>query len=443
MKSKSQISSSNDTYATLKARVKVVAGELKDRRVECRTLQRRVAELASIKAELEHRNEILESKSTSLDRDRAVAVSEVETLKQKLESLKLTLIDSEAARQRERASGEESLTAYKKKAQAALAVANARTSSAIQSKEEAELEALAARSTAQTSMERARTAEAKGEMALAEAKAYVSSMEKKVASWSVLESSLTKALEDNRMLQSSAEDMQAVNDKLTCESKTLSNQLETEKSNGKLLEAKLKSLETRSQEVVEQMHALVAEKDLLCEEFISRSLGTTSGLRDGALLSRECESIKIPSMSQTKVGAASCDKNVDEQGQAESTIRMLQQELHYANDAIRELKETLRGAISGKSEQSSFDISPAALDTDGNPESPRGMVVENFLLNGVNTAVPLFYAMEKQAELAQARTEISRLASLLGDAESSRQEALDAMLDMKRSMEEADARLKR
>ena len=56
---------------------------------------------------------------------------------------------------------------------------------------------------------------------------------------------------------------------------------------------------------------------------------------------------------------------------------------------------------------------------------------------------PLFYAMKKQAELTQARDEIARLANLVGDAESSKQEATDDMLAMKQLMEDAESRLQR
>ena len=60
-----------------------------------------------------------------------------------------------------------------------------------------------------------------------------------------------------------------------------------------------------------------------------------------------------------------------------------------------------------------------------------------------DAGIPLFYAMEKQAELTQARNEIARLAGLLGDAESSKQEAMDAMEDTRRELEDTQAKLKR
>eukprot|EP00542_Grammatophora_oceanica_P012618 CAMPEP_0194045772 /NCGR_PEP_ID=MMETSP0009_2-20130614/17972_1 /TAXON_ID=210454 /ORGANISM="Grammatophora oceanica, Strain CCMP 410" /LENGTH=78 /DNA_ID=CAMNT_0038690743 /DNA_START=236 /DNA_END=472 /DNA_ORIENTATION=+ len=51
--------------------------------------------------------------------------------------------------------------------------------------------------------------------------------------------------------------------------------------------------------------------------------------------------------------------------------------------------------------------------------------------------------MEKQAELNTARDEINRLANLLGDVQSEKMEAFEAMSEMKKKMEEATARLQR
>merc|ERR1712161_91322 len=60
-----------------------------------------------------------------------------------------------------------------------------------------------------------------------------------------------------------------------------------------------------------------------------------------------------------------------------------------------------------------------------------------------NNSNPLFYVIEKQSELKTTREEIVRLAGMLGDAESAKVEAFEAMDDMRRKMEEAEARLRR
>jgi len=104
--------------------------------------------------------------------------------------------------------------------------------------------------------------------------------------------------------------------------------------------------------------------------------------------------------------------------EAEATIAMLHQELQDANQAIKELKETLKSTVEGQD-------APELSQTNG------------------DGGMPLFYAMEKQAELTQARNEIARLATLVGDSESTKQEALDAMEEMKMDLETIQARLKR
>jgi chromosome segregation ATPase len=114
--------------------------------------------------------------------------------------------------------------------------------------------------------------------------------------------------------------------------------------------------------------------------------------------------------------------------EAEATISMLKQELEDANQAIKDLKETLKTTMEERD-----TVSPSKS------HQPHSMSMSG----DSNGGMPLFYAMEKQAELTQARDEIARLASLLGDAESTKQEALENMEEMKLLMEDAQSRLKR
>ena len=51
--------------------------------------------------------------------------------------------------------------------------------------------------------------------------------------------------------------------------------------------------------------------------------------------------------------------------------------------------------------------------------------------------------MEKQAELKTARDEMNRLASVLSDVQTEKSEAIEAREDMRRRMEDAEARLRR
>merc|ERR1712238_482911 len=153
---------------------------------------------------------------------------------------------------------------------------------------------------------------------------------------------------------------------------------------------------------------------------------------------------------------------------SDGTIVVLQQELRASNDAIKELKEVMRkilifnpaavehmsnlkglGLITPRiSMDDEIDI---AADLQGNSDDndDDGHLdpdVSSTDIGGSgigNNSNPLFYVIEKQSELKTTREEIVRLAGMLGDAESAKVEAFEAMDDMRRKMEEAEARLRR
>lgn len=128
--------------------------------------------------------------------------------------------------------------------------------------------------------------------------------------------------------------------------------------------------------------------------------------------------------------------------EAEATIAMLQQELQDSNRAIKDLKETLKATIE-ENEAARLSSSSPNAHSNSNGGISRTNSSDHHQHQHQENGTPLFYAMEKQAELSQARDEIARLASLLGNAESTKQEALEHMQDMKRAKEEAQSRLKR
>ena len=112
---------------------------------------------------------------------------------------------------------------------------------------------------------------------------------------------------------------------------------------------------------------------------------------------------------------------------------MLQRELQDANQAIRELKETLKATVEEQSH-----IEPAR---NGGSNHHHHDHHSDSNVNG--GGMPLFYAMEKQAELTQARNEIARLAALVGNSEASKQEAIDEMDEMRRHLLDVKAQLDR
>lgn len=399
--SRKELRASQDEYVTLKERAKSVAAELKERRVECRTLSSEIEILKSNNAGLQDRIAHLEAAGMDMNQSSEESKEELNLLRADLREKERQADEAQAAIEKERKKGEEALASYKTKAQQSLALANARAASAAQSKEEAELEARAARTTADSAMQRALTAESNGKQALAEARQYVDEMEKEVAKYNDVKASLETATADLKEITASKQKYQDSNEQLNCELASVAGRLEAEQATSQGLRERLSETQNRSNELYNEVERLRRDSKRLQDE-----------------VRRLSETNKGESASEPKISVIP-ERNAE----AEATISMLKQELRDANDAIRELKETLKATMEERE---------AAA-----PHSNGGM-------NGSSEGgMPLFYAMEKQAELTQARDEIARLATLLGDAESSKQEALDSMQDMRLMMEDAQARLRR
>jgi len=351
---------------------------------------------------------------------------------EELNALRAALTDKEEALQdihesivQEQKKGETSLGAYKKKAQQSLALANSRSASAVQSREEAEMEARAARTTADSAMQRALTAEMNGKVALAEAKSYVDDMEQEVVKYNTVKEKCEQATTELVTLRREAATSQESKEKLKCELIRVSGQLEAEQLTLEGMKQTCSLEQNRSSELYDEVERLRKEQRRNQEE-IRR-------LTQNAAESNE-------SSSEAVAAAAAATSMIPPRNvEAEATIAMLQQELQDSNQAIKDLKETLKVTIEER--ELSLSSSGAA------PHSNGGATMMNGNGNGndhnQDVATPLFYAMEKQAELTQARDEIARLANLLGDAESSKEEAKDDMREMKRMMEDAQSRLQR
>jgi hypothetical protein len=406
-----------EEHGALKARVKLVAAELKDRRVECRELGSEVVEFREKNERLQDNLDNMKYQLTHQDKSRSEKDEEMEQLRAKLVDAATDLTEAKKSVEGQEAKGEKALADYKKKAQASLSLANSRTAAAVQAKEEAELDSRAARSTADSAMDRAVNAELTSKQALAEAKAHVKSME------------LEKA-EAVQNLEHKKDELMKVELEHAATQEQLQQSLSAkEKVSDELKEALAKLEEQQARAVALQ------DKLLILEERVQSLVGDVATLRE--------------SLQRAEVAAASTDKHDQKQVDAKTstslneteeagrqssddeTIRMLQQELHDANEAIEDLKEGLKNAVqsNGSSHQEGqLDQSEGSTD---HGES-----------NGGNST-PLFYAMEKQAELNIARNEINRLANLYGNVQSEKTEAFEAMQDMKKRMEDAEARLGR
>jgi predicted nuclease with TOPRIM domain len=395
---------SQSDYIALKERAKSVAGELKERRVECRTLASELEMITANNKDLQDRVTQLEAVGMDMNESSKEIQEELASLRSSLKEKEMEVAESQKLIGEERKKGEDALTAYKKKAQQSLALANSRAASAVQAKEEAEMEARAARSTADSAMQRAMAAESSGKHALAEAKQFVSEMETEVAKYNEVKSELDETKKGLEIALSESKKYQESNEKLKCELTSVVGRLEAEHATNDDLKKSLVDSQNRSSELYEEVERLRKE----CH----RHQDEIRRLSDGS---------KSQSNTEPKV-IVRHERNPE----AEATIAMLKQELAVANQAIKDLKETLKATM----EEQEATQSP----------QPQTLVRMNGHSDG---GMPLFYAMEKQAELTQARDEIARLANLLGDAESTKQEAFDAMHEMKILMEDAQAKLQR
>eukprot|EP00592_Proboscia_alata_P017951 CAMPEP_0194400064 /NCGR_PEP_ID=MMETSP0174-20130528/127003_1 /TAXON_ID=216777 /ORGANISM="Proboscia alata, Strain PI-D3" /LENGTH=1563 /DNA_ID=CAMNT_0039196533 /DNA_START=115 /DNA_END=4803 /DNA_ORIENTATION=- len=440
-----------DQYNTLKARVKIVATELKERRGECREL---TLETTKLKTENNALRTELEAMKTGMD-DAQNMLTEGEGMAEKVEEMKEELQGMEAKVKEASVAGDRALQTYKKKAQAALASTNARIAAAAQAQEEAELSAAAARRVATT-------AETRWKQSESEQKRLVTSHTSETVALKNHVSDLTAQLrtttEKKTEVETEKEQFQSYKTEVAFEMARLENEIEE-------LKASLQDQIERCSELNRDLRDEKKRVEVLTVTLEERDDGTGNGAlktRGGRMDGRIAH--KSSEMSN----------NVGE-GKGESgMIAILQEELMEANEAIVGLKEALRNALSDNQKQIMLQRSDQSDTANAHnidhvqPSSPVRSVrssgsydglegsdsVVNALVDSTplgsryadrssESNVPLFYAMEKQAELNTAREEINRLANLVGDAEAARQDALDFVHTMQKQVEEMEAKVRR
>jgi hypothetical protein len=397
-------------HADLKSRVKAVATELKDRRVECRELKSLVDQRGEENERLEREIESLRFQLSEKDKSGGEKHEEMEQLRAQVSDLKSALEESRKSLKASEEQSERVLSEYKRKAQNSLALANSRAASAVQAKEEAELEARAARSTADSAMERAVAAELSSKAAVAEAKAKVKQMEmERYGAVASMQTATDKLAVVEKMLKETEDKLQeatSMHKQSVDSSKATASELTEAKARLAILEGDLEHSQSRCNSLRDDVATL--------REQLKRA--------EAALHAIETEANKTPVIRK--------NRNPDTDGPSDdATVHILQEDLRDANKAIEDLKDALASSLA-LNEQ--YEKTGAA--------SPR---VASRALNSDSSSTPLFYAMEKQAELNTARDEIMRLANLLSDVQSEKMEAIELKEDMRRRMEDAEARLER
>jgi hypothetical protein len=391
-------------HAELRNRAKEIAGELRTRRAECTSLRSQVDELTENKQSLEHSLENLTLKLSNHNINKSEKDGEMGRLRNELDVANNQVKELQTQMQSKEAAAEKALNDFKKKAQNSLAMVNSRTASAAEAKEEAELEARAARSTADTAMERAVKAEIASKEVVAEAKAYVADMEKQTA----------KAKADLAVATSEAE---ALRVKMADSQKEVEsmvgakNNLVTDLAHAQgRLEEELGRSQVVRDEVERHKQQLQATRDEVGK--------LRQQLRRAEVAKSEAEE------SNKSSKKSDIDPSVPDRNSDDATISMLQRQLTDANEVIEDLKKALENAAD------THETAHPAEDHAGERNGSRG-------------SAPLYYAMEKQAELKTAQNEINRLANLLADVQTDKMEAVETKEEMRQRMEDAEAKLQR
>lgn len=429
----SDLDTTTDAYNTLKARAKAVATELKDRRVEVRNLSSKNEELTSSNAL--HHDQISNLRASVNQHELTIEYKDkdMEVLNEKVKELNKQIAQGNVRSLQDRSVGEKAISSYKRKAQEALAAANARLAAANQAREEAESEANNSRSASDDAVERARVAETKRSEAEKKANEINSLLESEQLTSSKEVGDLKETVDNLKeavsSLQSEVEDAANTRAKLVTELEQLnSNLTEQTEKNSELREQLIES-NTLCQSLQREVHDLNDEVQRSSAAAFKRA--KDSG--DGSNQEDRSSSVNTFTMDSAVGG---------DREESDGTIIMLQQELQGANEAIGELKLALRTTLLEKADHDyshNKSVESLAMHNDG----VGGYGESSEPKTGQNESTPLFFAIEKQNELKTARDEINRLANMLGDAESSKQEAYDAMEEMRHMMEEANSRLLR
>jgi len=428
---------SQEQYEALKARVKVVATELKERRQENRDLKSANSnlntELVLLKDEKEKlKTELDNSKSYSMDNEQQSEEYQirVKEMEEELEEIQKKYSDAESV-------GNVALQQYKKKAQAALANANARAASANQRKEEMEVEFRSLKAAAEE-------AEAERKEAVRE---RVEGIDKVTNDFKKLDEAYqTTSAELTRMTQKANE--------LSAEKDNLEQGLQDSINEQHRLYDEIQKLSDEVSKQREMANSYSAELDQ--EKSITRDL--TNSLRNfkeqhersaaAAFMAKQREtsglmSSLVDASSADHAAGIAADSTKHVLVQNEGMVTMLQEELDGANEAVKELKKELRDALTREKEREAMQYNVGSISSNPEQMVQQQNLIEKHETSNNSSTTPLFYAIEKQAELKIARDEINRLANLVSELETRKQAAWEEKEEFRKNMEEAEARLRR
>jgi chromosome segregation ATPase len=404
------LTTARNEHAELKERAKLVATELKERRVECRELHGKLEDMDAEHVRLQREIEALKDQLSHQGLNQSEKDGEMDSLRSQLVRAQEIHKTAEREWKDREVKHEQALSDYKKKAQHSLSMANSRTAAAVQAREEAELDARAARSTADSAFERATAAELSSRESVAEAKAALRAMERERdeirAKMTEMMEAKTKVDVELAAVQAKLNQSVASRDKQGIELEAMRADLRAEQGQSASLQHQITEIEAIKKKYQAEIDSLNIQL-----EGTKRALEAVDKGRDST---SEVYSVNAETFTLRSDDGA---------------VTALRQELREANDSIQYLKDALKNAVE-MNEKSAGQSNGGA---DSHPEHAEEQ----------NDGIPLFYAMEKQAELKTARAEINRLANELANLQSDKSEAVESMNEMRQRMEESEARLKR
>ena len=436
----------------------MVATELKERRAECRSLKSLSDEcslkLGRIEEEASNLRLTLSTqcRRTEEAEGKAVTLNElVVKMKEEAKGRTKNVVELETA-------NSVAISSYKKRAQSSIGDANARVAESNRRREEAEEDAREARAASMTAMETAVVAKVRVAEAEMSAKAVQLELESLVATnMTELENAKAEAFIAANTVEKTvveADKTRAARDKLQDDLRIMMDNLKGEKDRVTSLERELVMAGMSGVKLKEEVDTLKDQIQKNVEEAFIKKQNQSGGRGIIAGGNRDDSVIKVSDV-----------RNVTD---SDGTIVVLQQELRASNDAIKELKEVMRkilifnpaavehmsnlkglGLITPRISMDdeiniAADLQGNSDDNDDDGHLDPDVSSTDIGGSGIgNNSNPLFYVIEKQSELKTTREEIVRLAGMLGDAESAKVEAFEAMDDMRRKMEEAEARLRR
>mmetsp|Transcript_34284 Transcript_34284/g.79237 ORF Transcript_34284/g.79237 Transcript_34284/m.79237 type:complete len:1494 (-) Transcript_34284:209-4690(-) len=388
--SQAEIITVQTNLGSLKTRAMEIATELRARREECRDLQQQVARTQAECELLKGANMDLHLAKEQVELERNKALSSKKSMKEELQAV---MVRSTVDERKDRLS----LESYKKKAQAALASANARVGKANQARQAAEqaahqtqLEILKLKSSADDSISQCQQMKVCTE----EMSQRLSSMAEKVSSLAEenvkLQSKLTEKVQIDKQLEAAKDEIDTFKRTFDKLKKDLSDQ------NFKIV----------------HMRQELSSKDVIINQHIQRE-----------------EDLMVEMNSSNLVEPSSGDLR---------SVEALQKELMEADATILSLKNSLRETELHQKSISTINNMQQVIMRDMDEAS----VVESEP-NGTAQQPSLYVMMEKQRELEAGRDEISRLASLLSEKESDRQEALEYANELKHTLEKIESRARR